>query len=94
MEKLEEVGRKHGDAKSPLRAWVDVLQKNAYQDPAQLQSTFGSADYDKPYAIFDIGGNKYRLIAIVDYNIQVVLINEMMTHAEYDKWNKRRRQKK
>lgn len=94
LEKLEAFRRKHSDAKSLFDSWVDVLQNNDYQSRTDLKATFSnSVDYDKPFTIFDIGGNKYRLIAIVDYNIQVVLVHEIMTHAEYDKWNKKRRQK-
>lgn len=91
LERLEEFRRKHSDAQAPLSSWVEVIQNNAYQSLARLKETFSSVDYDKPYTIFNIGGNKYRLMAIVDYTIQVVLIYQVMTHAEYDKWNKKRR---
>jgi mRNA interferase HigB len=52
--------------------------------------TLASADIYKEGTIFDIGGNKYRLIAGVDYEAQVVRVKQVMTHAEYDrdKWKK------
>ena len=42
-------------------------------------------DYDDPRTIFDAGGNKVRLIALVDFKKQLVQITGLMTHAEYDK---------
>ena len=89
LRKLEEFAKKHRDAQSRLDTWVDIMQSCAYQSFADLRGTFPNADYDKPYTIFNIGGNKYRVIAVVDYSIQIVLINSVMTHAEYDRWNRK-----
>lgn len=46
---------------------------------------FPSADGVENLTVFDIGGNKYRLIALVDYEYQKVFIRAILTHAEYDK---------
>ena len=56
----------------------------------ELKKTFGSADQVKPHTVFDISGNKYRLIAVVDYAFQSVSIEYVLTHAEYGKerWRK------
>jgi mRNA interferase HigB len=55
-----------------------------------VKKTFGSADQVKPHTIFNISGNKYRLIAVVDYALQSVVIECVLTHAEYDeeRWRK------
>jgi len=47
-----------------------------------------------PFTIFNIAGNKFRLIAIVHYSTGSVFIRQMLTHSEYDKWSKRYRQGK
>jgi mRNA interferase HigB len=46
---------------------------------------FSSADGVKNLTVFNIGGNKYRLIALVDYKYQKVFVRAVMTHSEYDK---------
>ncbi|HSE86741.1 MAG TPA: type II toxin-antitoxin system HigB family toxin [Candidatus Binatia bacterium] len=60
------------------------------QTLVELKKTFGSADQVKPHMVFNISGNKYRLIAIVDYALQSVSIERVLTHAEYDegRWRK------
>ena len=66
------------------------MEANPFKHFNELRQIFGSADYVKPYAVFNIAGNKYRLIAVVNYSIATVLVEKIMTHAEYDKgkWRK------
>lgn len=54
---------------------------------AELRRDFPSADYVAPYVVFNIGGNKYRLIAKIEYLFGKVYIAHLFTHAEYDRWN-------
>jgi len=51
---------------------------------------FGSADWVKPYVIFNMNGNKFRLIAEVNYRSQTLFIRYILTHQEYvkGKWKK------
>lgn len=53
---------------------------------AALKALFGSADWVEGYVVFDIGGNKYRLVCDVVFRSQTVFIKHVFTHAEYDKW--------
>ena len=46
---------------------------------------FGTADFVGDKTVFDIGGNKYRLIAYIHYRAKIVFIKHILTHAEYDK---------
>ncbi|TMI36703.1 MAG: type II toxin-antitoxin system HigB family toxin, partial [Betaproteobacteria bacterium] len=46
-----------------------------------------SADYVPPYTIFDVGGNKYRIVTAIHYNRRKVYIRHVLTHAEYDRWS-------
>ena len=50
-----------------------------------MKLTFRTADFVGPQTVFNIGGNKYRLIALVNYSLQTVLVRRVLTHAECDK---------
>lgn len=79
---------RHPQAEGPLRAWYKIVAAAEWQSPADVNAMFGtSVDFvgDKR-VIFDIGGNKYRLIVRVAYApFHRVLIKFVRTHAEYDK---------
>ena len=64
------------------------MESNRFKNFIELRRTFGSADYVKPYLVFNISGNKYRLVGLVDYAMETVSIQNVLTHAEYDrgKW--------
>lgn len=53
----------------------------------ELKAVFRSADYVPPFTVFDIRGNKYRLIAVVDFAEKIMVIRGFFTHREYDKGN-------
>ena len=66
------------------------MESNSFRHFVDLKRTFGSADQVKPHTVFNIAGNKYRLIAVVDYALQGVSVECVLTHAEYDEgpWRK------
>ena len=82
--------RKHPDSMPSLKSWTQAMESNSFRHFVDLKKTFGSADQVKPHTVFDISGNKYRLITVVDYAIQSVSIECVLTHAEYDqgRWRK------
>jgi mRNA-degrading endonuclease HigB of HigAB toxin-antitoxin module len=65
-----------------------------YHNLVELKQTFGSVDYvpvgKRKFYVFDIGGNKYRLVAAIHFNTQTLFVRFMMTHVEYDRgdWKK------
>jgi mRNA interferase HigB len=72
------------------------MRKARFTNSAELKATFGSADpLGQGLVVFNIGGNKYRLIAYVHYatptNIGRVFVQHVFTHAEYDEWSDERR---
>ena len=77
----------HPQAKTPLSAWFRIMQRGQFSDFNALKITFGAADYLAPYTIFDIGGNKFRVIAVVHYARRRVYIRHVFTHADYDRWS-------
>lgn len=77
----------HRQAEAPLRAWYAVMTKATLNGPADLKRLFGArvdivADNR---AIFDIGGNKFRLVVRISYEFKRVLVKFVGTHKEYDK---------
>jgi len=79
---------RHADAKGPLEAWHAVMRKREYLSPNHLKSEFGSVSLlGEGYAVFNIGGNKYRLLAHIRYDLGIVFIKRVLTHEEYDRLN-------
>jgi len=73
------------DAEQPLRTWNKVAKAAKWQNPPEVRATFDSADILKGgRIIFDIGGNKYRLVAQINYGHSVVYIRFVGTHRQYD----------
>ncbi len=71
--------------------WYRTMKKEAFTDFADLRRKFASADYVDDLIVFNIGGNKYRLIAAIHFNRGKVYIREILPHAEYDRdqWKRR-----
>jgi mRNA interferase HigB len=69
---------------------MQIMELNSFNHFVELKKTFGSADQVKPHTVFNISGNKYRLITVVDYALQSISIECVLTHAKYDKgrWKK------
>ena len=83
---LTEFARRHKAAATPLSAWYSMVKAKRYHDSHQLKADFGTADFCRNgIVIFDIGGNKYRLVAHFRYDIGFVYIRHVVTHAEYDR---------
>lgn len=76
--------KKHPQSKKALTAWMTIISAGNYKNLNQLHAVFPSADfvYHK-YTIFNISGNKYRLVAIIEYIAGVIYIKRLLTHAEY-----------
>lgn len=83
--RLIEFSRIHPDARSSLNAWFTIVRKTDYASFTNLRVTFPSADQVGRFTIFNIGGNKFRLISAIHYNRKKVYIRHVLTHAEYDR---------
>ena len=75
------------DSEGPLRSWyTHVGNKNiAWQNWGDVRSSYRNADLVGNCVVFNIAGNKYRLITRIIYEVQTVYILKVMTHKEYDK---------
>jgi len=87
---LIDFARKHPDARVPMNHWYTIVRKTDYASFAELRITFPSADQVEKFTVFNIGGNKYRLIVAIHYNWKKVYIRHVLTHAEYSRgdWRK------
>ncbi len=76
----------HADARGALEAWLEFVERVVWNTPADLQRDYGD-DTVLPNnrAVFNIKGNKYRLVAHIHYQSQIVYIRFIGTHAEYDR---------
>lgn len=86
--KLNEFGDRYPEAKTALKKWFDLIKKGNFKSFVEVKQTFASADQVGRLTVFNIGGNKIRLIAAIHYNRQKVYIRAVLTHSEYDldKW--------
>ncbi len=76
----------HPEAEPSLDAWERVARRAAWTKFADIRATFNSADVVGEYVVFNVGGNKFRIVAEVIYDAgQLVLIRGVYTHAEYDR---------
>jgi mRNA interferase HigB len=74
------------DAEQPLLAWFREVEEARWKGPADVRKLYGSADFvANNRVIFNIGGNKYRLVVAIKYSAGIVFIRFVGTHAEYDK---------
>ncbi len=84
---LRQFWKEHPDAETPLRTWHARVTTAAWTGPAEVKKEFGTTiDFvGDSRVIFDIGGNKYRLIVHISYKYKRVLIKAILTHPEYNR---------
>lgn len=80
----------HPAAEPPLRYWFRIVEAADWGSFAQLRQTFRSADAVRvasgnSVVVFDVGGNKYRVVAAIHYNADRLYVLRVMTHREYDR---------
>jgi mRNA interferase HigB len=82
---LREFWERFPDAERFLREWRKVVEASAWKTAHEIKASIPSADpLGDRLVCFDINSNRYRIIALVDYPHQMVLIRFIGTHAEYD----------
>lgn len=84
---LKQFWERHPRAEFPLRNWYTLANGAEWAGPADVKAMFGaSVDFvHDNRIIFDIGGNKYRLVVHVAYDYGRVLVKFVGTHADYDR---------
>ena len=76
---------KYPEAEMPLRAWIAHVRQADWQTPADVKSDFSSASIiGNSRVVFNIKGNRYRLVTAILYAPRIVMIKFVGTHEEYD----------
>ena len=78
---LREFWKRHPDSETSLSRWFKAVKNSEFSNFNDLQSAFPSADKVDDLIVFDIGGNKYRLIASVHFNRGKVYVRHVLTHS-------------
>jgi mRNA interferase HigB len=83
---IDECCKKHTNSAEALKAWLNEAESAHWKSPMEIKSRYPSADilHDNR-VVFNIKGNKFRLIVKIHYPVQIVQIRFAGTHAEYDK---------
>ncbi len=76
---------KHPDCATALDSWYRIVKHSSFANFADLRGAFPSADKVGKFTVFNIAGNKVRLIAAIHFNTQRIYIRHVLTHDEYDK---------
>ena len=84
---LDEYAQEHADIRASLQSWIKEVENVSWSNFNQISLMYNSASFLKDnIVVFNIKGNKYRLITKISIKNEVVLIRKIGTHAEYTKW--------
>ena len=88
--RLMELAAQHGDCIDQVADWYRVARRSDWRNLAEVRESFRHADTVGDKTVFNIKGNKYRLISEINYRYQRLYIRHVLTHAEYDqeKWTR------
>jgi len=78
--------KRYADSQGPLEAWHDEACAASWKTPQDIKNLYASASFvGSNRVVFNIGGNKYRLVVEVQYTAEIVWVKFVGTHAQYDK---------
>lgn len=78
--------QQHHDAEQPLRAWLAIVRAKKYTNSPEVRQDFATASFLGQWrTVFNIGGNKYRLVVDMRYDLGRIYIRHILTHGEYDR---------
>lgn len=83
--RISAFARRHPNSRKPLQRFLELATAAAWARFDDVKHTFPAADYVARRLIFDVGGNKYRLVASVDFEEQLLVIDTILTHGESDR---------
>ncbi len=83
---LKDFAELHTQADTLLQAWRQLIESRDFGSFADLKQVFNSVDRVGDFYVFNIGGNKYRLIAAIHFDKQRLFIRHVFTHTQYNHW--------
>jgi mRNA interferase HigB len=86
QKRLREFWSAHPESEGPLRAWHKIAERDQWRNFSDVKQTCSnSVDQFGRCTVFDIGGNKFRLITHIKYDWKTVFILHVLTHRDYDR---------
>jgi mRNA interferase HigB len=85
--RLNEFVQRHPDSRPSLTKWYRIVKHETFATFAELKIHFPAADLVRNLTVFNISGNKFRLIAAIHYNRKKIYVRAVLTHNEYDLGN-------
>ena len=85
QKRVKEAQAEHPEAATALEGWYRIIKSNTFENFAQLRGVFPSVDKVKERCVFNIGGNKLRLVANINFKRNKIFIRCILTHKDYDK---------
>ncbi|MCF8243664.1 MAG: type II toxin-antitoxin system HigB family toxin [Saprospiraceae bacterium] len=83
---LSQFGQQHADAADALDDWYKKVKQAEWGNLAELRQSFSAVDYvGNDRYVFNIKGNRYRLVAMIFFDIRTLFVRFIGTHAEYNK---------
>jgi mRNA interferase HigB len=84
---ITKFARRHPHARRPLARFLEALREADWHHFPDVKEAFSATDYvasSRTY-VFDVGGNKYRLLASIDFDAQILIIDAILTHEQYNR---------
>ncbi|WKZ48303.1 MAG: type II toxin-antitoxin system HigB family toxin [Anaerolineales bacterium] len=84
--KLREFWEEHPDSRQPLQAWYADVKHSDWKKPSDIKNVYRNASFlSNNRVVFNIKGNNYRVVVVVEYSFGIVFIRFVGTHKEYDR---------
>ena len=92
MKRLRDFWNRHPEAEMPLRRWYKIAENGQWASIHEVRKTFPHADLvtttsGTVITVFNVGGNKYRIIARMEYHRHKIYIKEVLSHVQYSREN-------
>ncbi len=92
---LREYAEAHPDAAGDLEDWYTLMSKSDFATFAELRTIVATASLvNSEWLVFNIRGNRYRLITRVHFGTKVIFVKDFLTHQAYDAWSDARRRER
>ena len=84
---LQDLKNRHADVKTQVDAWLSEVEIAQWDSPQDLKLRYPSASIlSDNQVVFNLKGNKYRLLVKIGYKSKTISVKKAGTHAEYSKW--------
>jgi len=83
--RLNEFADRYPDSRNALAIWYRIMKSGTFESIEDVREVLPHADKVGKLTVFNIGGNKVRLVAAIHYNRHKIYIRAVLTHTEYDK---------